>query len=49
MGKCRFLRLLINHDWALEPLVVDVNGDMTRADYDTIIVTSQPSYFKFCG
>ena len=43
-GKCRFLRLLINHDWALEHLVVDMNGDMTCADYNTITITSQPSF-----
>ncbi|KAG0572004.1 hypothetical protein KC19_VG060900 [Ceratodon purpureus] len=36
-GFLRFLRLLINHEWALEPLVVDVNGDLTPNDYIKIM------------
>ena len=36
--QCRFLHLLINHVWALEPLVVDVNGDLTPDDHIKIMV-----------
>lgn len=35
-GFLRFLQLLVNHEWALEPLVVDVNGDLTPNDYSKI-------------
>jgi len=34
----RFLQLLVNHEWDLEPLVVDVNGDLTTNDYTKIMV-----------
>lgn len=36
-GFLRFLHLLINHEWALEPLVVDVNGDLTPNDHAKIM------------
>lgn len=31
-GFLRFLRLVAYHDWALSPLIVDVNGDLTMKE-----------------
>ncbi|CAM6124508.1 unnamed protein product [Calypogeia fissa] len=35
-GFLRFLQLLDKHDWALAPLIVDVNGELTAADKEQI-------------
>lgn len=35
-GLLRFLRLLGRHDWALSPLIVDVNGDLKVQDVRAI-------------
>ncbi len=42
----RFLLLLVHYDWALAPLVVDVNGDFTTADLDRIVVCHPLSLFS---
>eukprot|EP01018_Ginkgo_biloba_P017195 Gb_07104 [translate_table: standard] len=36
-GFLRFLRLIANYDWAMSPLIVDVNGDLTVKDQDQIM------------
>lgn len=36
-GFLRFLRLVAYHDWALSPLVVDVNGDLTMKEEGQIM------------
>jgi hypothetical protein len=36
---CRFLRLVAYHDWALSPLIVDVNGDLTMKEEGQMMVS----------
>ncbi|XP_024527195.1 nucleolar protein 6 isoform X1 [Selaginella moellendorffii] len=36
-GFLRFLRLLANYDWHLSPLIVDINGDMSSKDRETVV------------
>lgn len=36
-GFLRFLQLLKNYDWALSPLIVDLNGDFTAKELDFIL------------
>jgi U3 small nucleolar RNA-associated protein 22 len=47
-GFLRFLLLLVHYDWALAPLVVDVNGDFTTADLDRIVVCLVPYLSSPC-
>ncbi|CAK9267471.1 unnamed protein product [Sphagnum jensenii] len=48
-GFLRFLLLLVHYDWALAPLVVDVNGDFTTADLDRIVSQFESVRRKFQG
>jgi hypothetical protein len=45
----RFLLLLAHYDWALAPLVVDVNGDFTTADLDRIVSQFESVRRQFQG
>lgn len=35
-GFFRFLLLLVDHDWAMAPLVVDPQGELTSADREAV-------------